>query len=191
MKLARVERTFVAIDPGGTTGLAVLHVPQTRPPQFTVAQFKTWASYAPETMQLAAQIRQYARKWNTIVVVEDFSVRNVRAQGANRNWGLQPVAITAALQGFLGAYDIPTDHWQFQTPALAMSSFPDQRLMQVAPIWIEHTKGQQHARDAVRHLLTYLKLHEPQIFQASKAATPRQHKPLQTAHKRVRRTPAC
>jgi hypothetical protein len=191
MRRTAIERHFVAIDPGGTTGLAVLHTPADRPPQFTVAQFKTWASYSPETAHLAGVIRHYVRIPGTVVVVEDFSIRNVKAQGANRNWGLQPVAITAALQGFLLAYDLPTDDWQFQTAGLAMSSFPDQRLMSVAPIWIEATRGQGHARDAVRHLLTYLKLHEPQLFQAAKTATPRAHKTLQTGHKRPRRSAAC
>ena len=187
---ANMERHFISIDPGGTTGFAALHV-SNHGLTFTLAEYHTQSPDAPGFLALATLLRRAAQKPGTVVIIEDFQLRASPHQGANRNWGLQPVAITGALQGFLAAHHIPTAAWKFQTASLAMSSFPDHRLATVTPVWAQYTTGYPHARDAARHLLTYLKQHEPALFQASKGATPHVGKPLQTRTKHPRRTRAC
>ena len=187
-----LARHFLAIDPGATTGFAALHAHANREPTFTLSQYDTRSPGSAGFVALASTLRRYSAAPGTIVTIEDFQIRaSANAKGANRNWGLQPVAITGALQGFLAAYELPTDQWIYQTASLAMSSFPDARLQQVCPVWFDYTVGYPHARDAARHLLTYLKQRQPALFQAAKAATPHVGKPLQTPAKRARRSPAC
>ena len=181
-------RHFVGVDPGGTTGFAALSYPQATPPVFVFWQAQTPSPWAHDIGEIA---RQLARP-HTEVVIEDFKLVANASRGASAAWGLQPVAITAALQATVFAlWEITPDQWFFQTASQAKSFMPDHRLRSVFPEIERYTKGMPHARDAARHVLTHLARRHPALYQAAKGATPDPAKYLQTPHKRRTRTRAC
>lgn len=184
-------RHFVGLDPGGTTGFAALSFPPKHPPTFWVMQYTTGVAYAPDIAEIARQLSTLDPE----VVIEDFHLVANANRGASATWGLQPVAVTAALQGFCLATHYPADGWFFQGPGQAKGFMPDHRLKAVHPQIELYTRGLPHARDAMRHVLAHLARKHPALYQAAKGATPDPTKYLQTPRKprRVRhtRTRAC
>lgn len=176
-----MRRTFIGLDPGGTTGFAALIYHTSRQPTFWFAQYSTPTATAPDIGEIARQILTTKAE----VVIEDFALFAMANRGATRLTGLLPVATTAALQQACHPAGKP-DQWAFQMPGLAKSAMPDQRLAAMYPQMELYTRGMPHARDAARHLLTYLKLRHPPLYQAAKGATPSPAKYLLKPHKRPR-----
>ena len=181
------RRTFIGLDPGGTTGFAALSYPSDTGPTFVFWQAATPNPWAVDIGEIARQ----ATKPNTEVVIEDFKLVANALKGASATWGLQPVAVTAALQATVFALSKAPPEWHFQTASQAKSFMPDHRLHTVFPEIERYTKGMPHARDAARHVLAYLARRHPALYQAAKGATPDPAKYLHKPHKRRTAQRAC
>ncbi len=157
------QRAVFGIDPGGTTGWAIFCWPEESlkldgPPLLGSIGYWTCGQLeGDEDGQVDALIKM-AEAWPTAeVVVEDFRLRQM-AGGRDL---LAPVRVTAAFKHALrwtGENAAPskgrikrTPH--FQMPSLAMSAVDDDRLKR-SGFW-DCTKGKPHARDAIRHCLTF------------------------------------
>lgn len=142
----------IAFDPGGVTGWAAMKVHPlalTEPEQYRVLDNIEWMSMGQFVGGERDQVNQMLdmiREWpGAAVVIEDFILRELRQ---DRNL-LSPVRITAAFRYAAG----PELRDFLQQPALAMSTMTDDRLKALG--YYERTVGQQHARDALRHLFTF------------------------------------
>jgi hypothetical protein len=149
------DATVVAYDPGGVTGWAVfsVHPVSLIRPEYKVLEnvthFTCGQFIGTEFAQATAMI-ELAREWpGAALVVEDFLLRKF---DASRNL-LSPVRLTAAFRYTLLSVDKRAAH--MQQPSLAMTTMTDERLK--ATGYFERTVGVPHARDAVRHCLTFLK----------------------------------
>lgn len=145
--------TVIAFDPGGVTGWAVGKVHPyclTEPDQYMVLDnidTLQIGQFVGNERQQVDQMLELCAAWpGAAVVVEDFILRAFRQ---DRNL-LSPVRITAAFRYALGPNVVCT----MQQPSLAMNTMKDEQLKAIG--YYERTVGQQHARDALRHLFTYL-----------------------------------
>lgn len=86
---------------------------------------------------------------HTNLVIESFTLR---LKTKDRSL-LAPVRLTAALGYAVHVHPDLSPRLHMQSPSDAMSTVTDDRLRQW-DLWI---KGQQHARDAVRHLILWLR----------------------------------
>lgn len=164
--------TVIAIDPGGTTGWAVweVHPEALFDPEVSILQnVNFWthgqtdcgstkgnlgkSSHAgiSTTGEAAgvAELVGLCRSWpGSAVVIEDFIIRRMD-QGRDF---LSPVRITAAISQWLWQMD---RIYFVQQPAFAKTTATDARLK----AWGIYARsgGMQHARDADRHAITFLR----------------------------------
>lgn len=158
--------TCIGLDPGGTTGWCVLRIHEiamTSPQYRILENMAGWA-----VGQINGSINHQIDKlvdlvdaWpEAEVVCEDFLLRQLRG---GREL-LDPVRITAPLAWWLErggrrAWDVEEgEDWKprelhLQQPALAMTTITDDRLKAFGVLHL--TAGQPHARDAMRHALTF------------------------------------
>lgn len=151
--------TVIALDPGGTTGWAVLCVEKDALSDPDLSILKSITHYAQgqvegsENTQILACCELLAAWPYAAVVIEDFILRKFQ-QGREM---LSPVRITAAIDYLFwrGLDDIdPPGRLVFkQQPSLAMRTATDDRLK----TWGLYRPGQEHARDATRHAITFLR----------------------------------
>lgn len=157
--------TVLAVDPGGTTGWALfgfdpkVFVEGSDVRLLAPGSVRFWTAgelTGPENGQVDALIGLLTAWPDATVVVEDFLLRQFSMDRSL----LAPVRITAALSwamrgtGTAGASRGrgPGRTFILQQPSLAMSTVTDVR-MKASGFWLPASGP--HARDAVRHALTY------------------------------------
>jgi hypothetical protein len=154
--------TVVAIDPGGTTGWSVMCVEADALCDPDVSILKSIAHRASGQVDLgnedahAGELVELLAAWPlAAVVIEDFQLRTFKMSREL----LSPVRITAKVEYalFHGLQDcVPEGRRVFkQNPSLAKSTATDDRLKQ----WRLYIRegGMEHARDADRHAITFLR----------------------------------
>lgn len=152
--------TVIALDPGGTTGWSVMcvDVDALSDPDISILKsISHWAQgqvVGPENDQIKSIVDLLAAWPNAAVVIEDFILRKY-VQGREL---LAPVRITAAVEYVFwrGAEGIgqPGRPVFKQQPSLAMKTATDDRLR----TWDLYLRdGNEHARDATRHAITFLR----------------------------------
>lgn len=151
--------TVVSYDPGDTTGWAVFAIKlramqeHHRKILSNIAWWKSGQFIGDENSQ-ADEMVALAMAWDdSHIVVEDFLLRKFSTDRSL----LSPVRITARFEyGLYLAEDTRTI--VLQPGELAMSTITDARLEAINQLGIfSATIGQPHARDAVRHALTWLR----------------------------------
>lgn len=152
----------MGVDPGGTTGWAVgsfsfgsIFGNESLFPlgegckSIEYGQF-TGDEDAQADKVIDAAIKQFDVD---VVVIEDFELRKMLKSKEL----LSPVRIGHKISyglHIINASDLRVDRRiriEWQMPALAMTTATDDRLK----IWNIHHRGKQHARDAVRHVVTF------------------------------------
>jgi len=144
----------VSFDPGGTTGWAVFEVHDVAmwSADYPItANVSWWAAgeYGGRLDDQADQMVELCSHWETAEVVsERFTLRKFLPEPSV----LDPVRLNAKLQ-----YAIrPRRVWP-QDPSLAMTTVTDDRLRDMGYYSHEYLVGKPHARDAVRHALTWMR----------------------------------
>lgn len=152
------ELHIIGVDPGGTTGWGRVTVPRKSifgDERGRILEWDAGQLYGPEEEQaneLARIVREtqsLAYKVGPAVVVEHFELRtNVRGDQV-----LSPVRLAAMISflRFLGR--MGDSQIVYQTAQMAKTTVTDDRLRR----WGYWVKGQDHARDAMRHALTALR----------------------------------
>lgn len=154
--------TVVAIDPGGTTGWSVMCVEADALVDPDVSILRSIAHRATGQVDLgnedahAAQLVELLAAWPlAAVVIEDFTLRTFKMSREL----LSPVRLTAKIEYVLyqGLEDCePAGRRVFkQQPSQAKSTATDERLRQWG-LYIREG-GMEHARDADRHAITFLR----------------------------------
>lgn len=162
-----VERKFVSVDPGSTSGVIFVDVRKRRyddlegGPSARLREGLMCGDVIAEEFDtrrwwetgMADAIEKFMREgkgaWRDVpLVVEDFILRTADRQRTT----LDPVRVTTALVSVL--YD---RGWRgkvvYQQPSQAKTVATDKRL-RLWKIWI---KGSAHKRDAMRHAVVYLR----------------------------------
>lgn len=159
---------LIAFDPGGTTGWSLLVLPReingidifSLPFGDILKNRVIWEhgeiDCYEEDLGASAMMQLVQEYPNAGVVVEDFVLRADRFE-RSRNL-LSPVRLTAKLEHYL---------WRtgrkmlLQQPSLAKTTVTDDRLK----IWGCYVPGMPHARDADRHIITFIRrCYGPQGF---------------------------
>lgn len=152
----------LSLDPGGTTGWAIFQVhplAMTGDPTIPVmANVEWWDSgefTGPQNDQID-QIMAMVDEWpHARLVTEDFHLRQVNAV-------LDPVEINAILR-----WACRPRYWVKQMSSLAMGTVTDER----QKAWGYWVPGKPHARDAIKHNITFLKRRkEAEVTAARKLA---------------------
>ena len=138
----------LSLDPGGTTGWAVFSVhpdAMSGDPEIPILpNIELWRCgefTGPRNSQID-QIVDLCSAWpDARLVTEDFVLRQLNAV-------LEPVAINAAID-----WALRPRYWVYQMSSLAMSTVTDER----QKAWGFWVPGKEHARDAVKHNITFLK----------------------------------
>lgn len=147
------DPTVIAYDPGGVTGWAVIsvHPDALLDPDCYILDNITHFScgqFIGNEFEHVDQMLWLADYWPSAgLVVEDFILRKF---DMSRNL-LAPVRLTAAFRYTL----MPERFVHIQAPQLAKTTVTDARLRAMG-FW-EQTAGAVHARDAIRHVLTFYK----------------------------------
>lgn len=149
----------LAFDPGGTTGWAVFGVwpeAMSDPAQKLLDSVAFWSAGQftgdedDQVDHMIALVEAWPEEGD--IVVEDFILR----QFTMARDLLAPVRVTAAFK-----YALRPRTFTRQQPSLAMRSVTDERL-KAWGFWTP-LKGQEHARDAVKHAVTRLRLLKDQF----------------------------
>ena len=155
----------IALDPGGTTGFAIFQVHPlamtgdvTIPVMSNVEWWKAGEFTGSQHDQID-QILEMVEEWpHARLVTEDFHLRQANAV-------LDPVEINAVL-----TWACRPRYWVKQMSSLAMGTVTDDR----QKAWGYWIPGKPHARDAVKHAITFLKRRkESEVNAARKLASAR------------------
>ena len=158
---------IIAIDPGHTTGVASYSC-QPRIGTISLAQFR-----GTDHQTIVSLLDWLEEGDPDTIVYEQYVARPSRhgLVGAEAQKALSPVFVHGIVLGGLlmirYSLQMPTFVPQ---QASEMASFPDKRLKAMFPHLFALTLGpaKPHARDALRHLLVYLKRHHFAHYQALK-----------------------
>lgn len=142
--------TTIGLDPGGTTGWAVTQIPNSSMSgsngvlagmKLECGQFE--GSHDEQTDQIIELIFSYEEP---AVVMEDFELRQLQVE-------LSPVQIAAKVEYELHreALDGLMIPYFLQKAALAKTTVTNDRLKRWG-LWVP---GQRHARDGIRHCITF------------------------------------
>ncbi len=134
---------YIAIDPGGTTGFAWLIIGEDGEPSFGCGQV-AGRYEAEEFVREVDTVWRYAE--TLVVVIERWDVRKNTHTLTNQD---DPRYIIGWVDGY--CHDRSIEYVE-QTPAQAKRFADDDKLKRLD--W--YVPGQDHSRDAARHLLTYL-----------------------------------
>jgi len=152
----------IAIDPGGTTGWSLLMCHPDALVQTDLAvldNIEHWShgQFTGDEDKQVRQVMELVEAWpDAAIVLEGFTLRVKRMDDDL----LAPVRINAKIEfGLqfwpgLGGQRNNTPVF-IQSPSLAMTTATDERLKQWG--YYEREGGEQHARDADRHALTFLR----------------------------------
>lgn len=145
-----------SFDPGGTTGWAVfaVHADAISDTDCRIIDnIEFWSAgqfFGPEKSQ-AREMHELVDQWpDAHIVIEDFVLRKF----SSARELLSPVRLTDRFEGRLDAVG-DTRPIIKQPGSLAMSTITDERLKKMG--LYNPLVGKEHARDAVRHNLTWLK----------------------------------
>jgi len=138
----------ISLDPGGTTGWSIFSVHPIAmngdpdiPPLINV-EWWTAGEFTGNQDSQCDEIVEMLREWPYArLVTEDFKLRQLNAE-------LDPVEINAILR-----HVMRPRYFVLQSASLAMGTLPDDRQKELG-LWIP---GKQHARDAVKHNVTFIK----------------------------------
>lgn len=151
----------ISLDPGGTTGWALFQVhPLAMEGDPTVpvmpnVEWWTAGQFTGKQDDQIDEILELVKSWPYArLVTEDFHVRQL-------NVLLDPAEINAVLR-----WSCRPRYWVKQQPDLAMSTVTDDRQKSWG-FWIP---GQEHARDAVKHNITFLKRRKEAAVKAARIA---------------------
>jgi hypothetical protein len=145
------DPTVVWFDPGGVTGWAVfsVHPDAVSKPKLRIMENITHFScgqFVGSEFDMVDAMKALCDSWpGAVIGTEKFILLSPNASDAL----LSPVRINAALRYTLGR-KIPVHQ---QSAALAKTTMTDPRLDEIG--YLERTVGRPHARDAVRHNLTF------------------------------------
>lgn len=156
------QYVVLALDPGGTTGWSVFGVHEeamTGDPGLLVLENVLWWTAGEFTGKQDDQIDavvDLVEAWPSArLVTEAFRLRQLNAL-------LDPVEINAAVR-----WATRPRRWVQQHPGLAMSTVTDDRQKS----WGFWLPGKEHARDAVKHAITYLKREKESAVAAARRVT--------------------
>lgn len=140
--------SIFAIDPGTTTGWAYVRDADslTTPHTDDDLEIACGQMSGEEYQQSYDLYRLIDRVWPCAVVIEDFIPHKLNKE----RWFLSPVRVTNQLTMLLWLKD---RQWILQQPSLAKTTINDETLKG----FNLYNKGQDHANDATRHLLTFLR----------------------------------
>jgi hypothetical protein len=147
----------VAIDPGGSTGWAILQVHPdclTNPAQYRILDnifFKAWGEYNGAEIDMSLQVADLMAEWEgAAFLIEDFILREFSMDRAL----LSPVRITSHLEWHCTtAYSPPRPVFK-QNSELMLSSVTDERLKRWG-LYDRHSGD--HAREATKHAIIFLR----------------------------------
>lgn len=155
------QYVVLALDPGGTTGWSVFGVHPDAlsgdPAIGVVNNVEFWCAgqFEGDENSQADEIVELIEHWPSArLVIEDFILRK---QSQAREL-LSPVRITSVLE-----WAVRPRYFIKQQPSLAMTTITDDR-QKAMGFWVP---GQQHARDAIKHNLTFLKRQRDRQVKAS------------------------
>lgn len=158
--------TCIGLDPGGTTGWCVLRIHEIAMQSSEYRILENVASWSagqftgPINRQIDKLV-ELADAWpDAEMVCEDFLLRQLRG---GREL-LDPVRLISPLSWWLERggrrqWDVEEgEDWKprelhMQQPSLAMTTITDERLKAIGILHL--TAGQPHARDGLRHALTF------------------------------------
>lgn len=154
--------TIIGIDPGGITGWSVFGIHPdvfSGNPEFRVidnVDFWTAGQFTGNEDDQTDEIVELINSWpGARIAMEDFILRKV---GMAREM-LSPVRITAKVE-----WAIRPRYFVLQQPSLAMTTITDERQKEMG-FWLP---GKEHARDAVKHCLTFAKRKREQAIREAK-----------------------
>ncbi len=143
----------LAFDQGGTTGWALFQVhpdAMEGDPALKVFDNIEWwtaGEFTGDLMAQADQMVELCHSWpGARLVMETFKLRQMHAE-------LSPVELSFAVRR-----DLRPRYFVMQQPALAMSTVTDERQKD----WGFWVPGKPHARDAIKHAITFLKAKKAQ-----------------------------
>lgn len=152
--------TSIAFDPGGVTGWNAISVYRdaiTSPDYKILENIVNWAAgeFVGPLDRQVDEMLDLVEMWpEAKIVIEQFILRKL-TMDPNM---LDPVRVTEkftyGLHSRLKRRETPRAVI-FQQPSLAMSTITDERLAAIG--WAERLRGLPHAKDAVRHNLTWLR----------------------------------
>jgi hypothetical protein len=139
-----------AVDPGGDSGLSLLHV---QPEEFKLLDYSTIPYEAPKeappTQQLIEWTLDYPGKH--ILVYEDFHIRNTPEAASTDTTALR---VIGGIEQML--YDRSIFHEVVtQLPGEAKHTVADEHL-EALGLHLGHQHHQRHVRDSLRHAVTLL-----------------------------------
>lgn len=159
------EQSYVvlALDPGGTTGWCVLGIhPDAMSGDEGIHPFGEYGNVlfwtageftGKQDDQIDECVELIASWPSARLVTEGFQLRQLNAQ-------LDPVEINAALR-----WAVRPRYFVKQNAALAMSTMTDDRLKALG-FWLP---GKEHARDATRHAITFVKRQKERSVMAARS----------------------
>jgi hypothetical protein len=150
----------IGIDPGGTTGWARLTVPRESIYGRAPGEIIEWdfgQFYGPfedqthEIARLARETQSLDYKIGPALIVEGFDI--MPSNPTTDQELLSPVVIAAQLQYAKYRGELSDARIVVQGRTMAMSTATDQRLK----AWGLYHPGAEHARDATRHAITFIR----------------------------------
>lgn len=140
-------KTIIAVDPGKTTGFAVIHYDGTAPVLATSGEFTQF-----EFGKVFGDMLASARKTDDIIeiVCERFIINAQTVKNSQAPFSLEQIGIMKYLT-FSNGFD--PDKIYFQSPSDAKKLFPNEALKKLG-FW--YSGGGGHAQDAMRHGLLRL-----------------------------------
>lgn len=145
--------TAIAFDPGGVTGWSVItvHPASLVDPEVAILDnILHWdqGQLTGDEHEQVDAILEMLDLWDgAAAVFEDFHLRTLAAE-------LSPVTITHTVSWVLSRQFDPARSMFLQMPSMAMSTATNERLNR----WkLYRRDGQEHARDATRHAVTFLR----------------------------------
>lgn len=160
-KPSRVQRACVlGVDPGATTGVAMLTVPRESLLGDAPGQILTRDSWEL-TGSLRLQVRQVTSLalrasafFPCLIVCEDFDLGGNRLSGAASEANVVlPVVFGGALKYAVTSGQADRSVLTFQGRTIAMTTATDDRLKK----WKMYDVGSDHKRDATRHAITAIR----------------------------------
>ena len=137
--------TIIALDPGLTTGVAIQRAPGLLPDACQIlGRFEVYAFVTQILQEEAAVSRP-----NPIIVIERFTING---NTASKSQQLDPLYVIGVVEYLALRNNCP---FHLQSPSQAKSFATDAKL-KAAGWWVP---GQDHARDALRHLMVFLCTH--------------------------------
>jgi hypothetical protein len=136
--------TIFALDPGVTTGLAILYAGAIKLSQLNLQQIAAIPDLLHETPP-------------EVIVMEDFQSNPAKNLGGRASVDpiFAPVRVSAMIEVYAALHNSPIKI-VYQLPS-DKAMMNDQRLQIVHPHGFKATRGLPHARDALRHLEIYLR----------------------------------